>query len=94
MIEVEDIGDNSAPRATLRQMRKLAELQTESMLVSGMVSMHCAIPLPGEHHLAYTSQALACRTSQMTNASDARSKCDFSKWTTDLKKLSEVQPQQ
>ena len=92
MSRAEAIGDNSAPRATLRTLEIANELQLISINVSLMTSNRCTLPSEPIHTGKYLLNALKCSTERIKGVADSPL-CDTSKWVGDEeKKESEKRP--
>lgn len=64
-IDAEGVGDNSAPRATLREMRTANELTLANMTLQLMQAHRCALPDREPSGAAYSLAALQCRNAMM-----------------------------
>lgn len=78
--DIEEIADNSAPRATMRAIRDNNELQLASMTLSLMRDNKCALPKRAPSKFTYMLPAMECRTEQLKGNLKA-SQCDASAWT-------------
>jgi hypothetical protein len=78
-IDAEDIGDNSAPRATLRQLKILSEKQDQLILLEFMRSRGCPAPSAVGASVLYMLPAMECATAKLTGK-ELEAKCDQSKW--------------
>lgn len=77
LINVRGIGDDSAPRATLRQLQKLEHLLQKQMLLDFMTRKKCKFP----DHVSsqYRLNAIKCGT-QILKGNSSHPDCDKSKW--------------
>lgn len=64
-IYADGVADNSAPRATLREMRKANELTRANMVLTFMVQNHCPLPKSPPSDVTYMSSATQCRLDMM-----------------------------
>jgi hypothetical protein len=78
-IDAEDIGDNSAPRATVRQLKILSEKQDQLILLEFMRSRGCPAPSTVGASVLYMLPAMECATAKLTGK-EMEAKCDESKW--------------
>jgi hypothetical protein len=77
----DEIGDNSAPRATLRAMEESNNLAEASMILSFMRDGRCALPSHPPSYISYFGAALECHTAILGGAKADDAKCDREKWT-------------
>lgn len=73
------ISDDSAPRATLREMETANALATANMALQLMRDHHCPLPRMVPSFGAYAVPAMQCRTAQLRGETNSPS-CDRSRW--------------
>jgi hypothetical protein len=76
----DQIGDNSAPRATLSEMRDANALSQAQIIITLMQANKCALPDHAPSIKKYLSAALACSTARLKSGADA-SECKLQDWT-------------
>jgi hypothetical protein len=76
---VEDIGDNSAPRAALREQRTANDLQVIAINLSLLAPLRCPPRKLPVFPLAYFSAALACSHDELTGVKNSP-KCVRENW--------------
>lgn len=75
------VGDNSAPRATLRQMEDANSLATAKIALDLMRDNRCPMPKSAPSMGPYVSQALACATDRMkASGSESPESCKRENW--------------
>lgn len=79
----DDIGDNSAPRATLRNIEDLNGMTTASLLYAMMKDNRCPLPKSPPQPGTYLGAALTCATDRLKTASP--DSCKRETWTKGLK---------
>lgn len=77
---VDGIADNSAPRATMREMREANDLMSAQITLQFMRDSKCTLPKRAPSASTYMSDALACSTARLKGGDDPP-ECDRSKWT-------------
>jgi hypothetical protein len=77
--EAEGIGDNSAPRATLRAMEDANTLSFANITLALMRDNHCPMPKSAPAAVFYLSPALTCATDRLKGTASPPS-CDRSTW--------------
>ena len=76
------MGDNSAPRATLRAQEETNGLLRAQMLIEMMRGNRCAIPKSPPTIAPYISAALACEVDKLkSSSSNLPQSCDRSNWS-------------
>lgn len=76
------IGDNSAPRATLRAMEDANTLAEARIALDLMRDNRCALPKTTPSYIWYISAALTCSTDRLkAGAGQSPTSCDRSTWT-------------
>jgi hypothetical protein len=75
----EGVGDNSAPRATLREMEDSNGLAQAQIILSLMQANHCALPDHAPSIGRYLSAALACSTARLKGGADP-AECKMETW--------------
>jgi hypothetical protein len=76
------VGDDSAPRATLREMENANALATAKIALDLMRDNHCPMPKSAPNITTYATAALTCRTDQMKAAgSGLPESCKRENWT-------------
>ena len=73
------IGDNSAPRATLREMRVLNERMLQMITLEQMHFHGCNLPKKTSSKIEYITPAINCETARLKGKSGAL-ECESSKW--------------
>lgn len=77
----DSVGDNSAPRATLRAMEDANSLATAKIALDLMRDNHCPVPKSVPSMASYISQALTCSADRTkTPAATAPASCDKANW--------------
>lgn len=74
------IGDNSAPRATLREMEDANALSQAQIILTLMQASRCPLPDHAPSIKRYLSAALACSTARLKGGSDVP-ECKMESWT-------------
>lgn len=75
------VGDNSAPRATLRQMEDANSLATAKIALDLIRDTRCPTPKSAPSMAPYISQALTCSTERMkASGSESPASCDRANW--------------
>jgi hypothetical protein len=83
MIFARGLGDDSAPRATLRAEQQGNELRTIAINLELMIQLRCPLPKqPITTVGSYLSAALACATAQTQGEKDPAA-CKREKWLRD-----------
>jgi hypothetical protein len=75
----EDIGDNSAPRATMRAIRDGNSLEVAAITLSLMRDNKCSLPKRPPSHVTYMIPAIECATEQLKGNYKAP-QCDTATW--------------
>lgn len=76
-----DMSDNSAPRATLRELRVNNQLQLIAINLQLMIKANCAMPAQPVDIQAYAGQANACGSAISKRGLGARpEECFIEKW--------------
>lgn len=79
---VEALGDNSAPRATMREMREANDLALAAMALQFMRDNKCMIPKRAPNTGTYLSAALDCAKARRESASSTTPPvCERENWT-------------
>jgi len=78
MTEAEGIGDNSAPRATNRELESSNFLTRASIMVTLMEAHHCALPDHAPSITRYFSPALTCSTDRLKT--EQPESCKMENW--------------
>lgn len=77
----EGVGDNSAPRATLRAMEDANTLAEARITLDLMRDHKCALPKSAPTSIFYLSDALSCATDRLkSQGAGSPPSCDRSKW--------------
>lgn len=79
MNHAEGVGDNSAPRATMREARNNNILEKARITVELMRGNSCKMPTEAPDMGRYLSPALKCST-DMIGASTTPASCDMTTW--------------
>jgi hypothetical protein len=75
------VGDNSAPRATLRAMEDANSLTEARIALDLMRDNHCPLPKTTPSYIWYLSPALTCSTDKLKGVGNgAPPSCDHSTW--------------
>jgi hypothetical protein len=78
----EGVADNSAPRATLREMQEANDLAIAAMTLQFMRDNRCTMPTRAPNGAGYIGAALACRTAQLrATGSQTPAECNRETWT-------------
>jgi len=78
------VGDNSAPRATLRQMEDANSLATAKIALDLIRDNRCPTPKSAPSMAPYISQALTCSTERMkASGAESPASCDRANWKTE-----------
>jgi hypothetical protein len=78
------VGDNSAPRETLRRLEMQLDQQREQMQIEMMIAERCpSLPMDLRQGFQYLSPALKCTTARLKNDSAATQLCMMSEWKAD-----------
>ena len=85
-IAVSSIGDDSAPRETNRQLKKLNERIFQLITITQMQFHGCTVPKFPSSDIMYLLDALKCNNSRFTEGLDTP-ECDRSSWTNALEDL-------
>lgn len=80
--KAESIGDNSAPRATLRALEIANELTLVTANLTLMSNQRCPLPAEPIRTGKYLLNALKCSTERLKGVADSPL-CDFAKWAPD-----------
>jgi hypothetical protein len=81
MTYAEGVGDNSAPRATMREARNGNVLEKARLTVELMRGNSCRIPTEPPSLARYLSPALACQTALLgAQGGNLPPACDMSTW--------------
>ncbi len=76
------ITDNSAPRATLREMENANALSRANIALNLMRDNKCPLPKEAPDGVTYLSAALKCRGDLLeSSASERPATCERSNWT-------------
>ncbi|HYJ31325.1 MAG TPA: hypothetical protein VEW25_13420 [Allosphingosinicella sp.] len=80
------VGDNSAPRATLREMENANDLTIATMTLQLMRDNRCTMPARAPVAAAYMSAALSCATARLRSPARAAGEagppdCNRDTWT-------------
>lgn len=73
------VGDNSAPRATLREMEDSNGLAQAQIVLTLMQASRCPLPDHAPSIKRYFSAALACSTARLKSSSDVP-ECKMETW--------------
>lgn len=77
----EGIGDNSAPRSTLRAIEEGNDLMKAGLTLQFMRDSKCPLPKSAPSGNAYVSAALDCSTARLKSGYEAaKAVCDRTKW--------------
>ena len=80
--EADQIGDNSAPRATLRALEQSNDLALAAMTLQFMRDNRCQLPKRAPSAATYFGAALACSTARLKQSgTETPAECDRDKWT-------------
>lgn len=74
-----EIGDDSAPRATMRAIRDQNSLTKAQIALQLMRDNKCALPKRAPSGLTYSLEAMKCRTEKMTGNFKAP-ECEINNW--------------
>ena len=75
------LGDNSAPRASLRAMEDANSLSQAHMALDLMRDYHCTMPKDAPDAAYYMIPALTCATDRLkATGRDSPESCDRTKW--------------
>ena len=74
------IGDNSAPRATMRESEYQSLLARVRLTLDLMRDNRCKMPTSVPTGVEYVSSAIACKTDMMQSGSSSSPSCDQDKW--------------
>jgi hypothetical protein len=74
-----DVGDSSAPRATMRAVQAGNEYGQAQLIFDLMVDHKCPLPGSAPSPMTYYSDALRCDTARLKGSPSA-SECDYSSW--------------
>lgn len=74
------IGDNSAPRATMREAQDQSLMARVRLTMDLMRDNHCRMPTTVPTGVEYASSAISCRTDQMSSGSLNPPSCVQDKW--------------
>jgi hypothetical protein len=77
--EAEGVGDDSAPRATLRAMEDANTLAGARITLDLMRDNHCPLPKSAPNYIYYLASALSCRTDRLKGTVSPPS-CDRTTW--------------
>lgn len=77
--EANGVGDNSAPRATLRAIENSNDLARAQMVLSLMQAGRCSLPDSPPSYVVYLSNALSCATARLKGTKDPV-ECDRKGW--------------
>jgi hypothetical protein len=75
----DSLGDNSAPRATLREMEDSNGLAQAQIILTLMQANRCPLPDHAPSLKRYLSAALACSTARLKSSSEA-AECKMETW--------------
>ncbi|MHA6722852.1 hypothetical protein [Sphingomonas sp. RS2018] len=76
------VGDNSAPRATLREMENGNALATAKIALDLMRDNRCAMPKSAPSTAPYLTAALNCRNDQLkASRAESPESCKRENWT-------------
>ena len=77
----EGIVDNSAPRATMREMQNANDLAVAALTVQFMRDNRCALPARAPVAATYMSSALECSTARLRNrGTESPAECNRETW--------------
>jgi hypothetical protein len=77
----DSVGDNSAPRATLRAMEDSNSLAQARIALDLMRDNHCPLPKRAPAAAWYMSAALTCENDRLkASGTESPPSCDRSKW--------------
>lgn len=77
----ESVGDNSAPRATLREMENANALSTAKIALDLMRDNRCPMPKSAPSTATYMSAALTCRTDRFkATGTESPESCKRENW--------------
>lgn len=80
MKDAEGVADDSAPRATMRELEMLNMRQEQLILLEFMRMRSCSAPSRVGGAVLYMLPAMNCRLARMRSDADTEEKCDMSKW--------------
>jgi len=75
----DSLGDNSAPRATLREMEDANGLAQAQIILTLMQANRCPLPDHAPSLKRYVTAALACSTARLKGSSEAP-ECKMETW--------------
>lgn len=78
--DAESIGDDSAPRATMRAIRDQNALLKAQIALSLMHDYKCSLPKRAPSKLTYMLNAMKCQTEKL-KGNYKSTECDYSTWT-------------
>ncbi|WP_308911941.1 hypothetical protein [Pseudokordiimonas caeni] len=77
----ESVGDDSAPRATLRAMEELNDLMMASMTLQFMRENNCALPKRAPNAGKYLGRAVNCETQRLRGSQQQiHEACNRANW--------------
>ena len=77
----EGVADNSAPRATMREMREANDLALAQMTLQFMRDNRCPLPKRAPSAGTYLTSALECSTARLkARGTETPPECDRSRW--------------
>lgn len=77
----ESVGDNSAPRATLREMENANALSTAKIALDLMRDNRCPLPKSAPSTATYMNAALTCRTDRFkATGTESPESCKRENW--------------
>ena len=76
------VGDNSAPRATLRELEISNQLIARQINLTLMIQYKCPLPRTPASSNEYISNAVSCSTALLMNKKSPP-ECDLKKWKRD-----------
>jgi hypothetical protein len=80
LTEAEGLVDDSAPRATVREMENLNRRQQKMTLVEIMRGQNCPLPSSVDGDAQYLPEAMACRIASARGQAEG-TECKISNWT-------------
>jgi hypothetical protein len=89
--KAQDIGDDSAPRATMRAARITAEMAAIQANITLMIANHCPLPDLPMSSSVYEGAAIECVLARDTET--VKAKCDRATWLPGPRWLAAKRPQ-
>lgn len=84
-IYAEGLGDNSAPRATMRATRTTSEMSQANVILGLMAANKCPAPTKAPSEYTYAAAALNCSTARLKGATQIPA-CDRTLWKPEIPK--------